>query len=109
MRKSAIGLLVGVMVFAFVGLFYLQVNYIREIAKTQDRQFEDAVKRSLYEVSQSLERDESNRIYNDQKRLATKNNPLNDNIRAQQQSTDRSLYIIQNNQSNNIRGTKKAV
>ena len=88
MRKSTIGLLVSVMIFAFVGLLYLQVNYIREIVRTQDRQFEDVVKRSLYEVSHSLEIDETNRILNDQilkfsKKLTGTNNPLNDNIIVQ--------------------------
>jgi len=66
MRKSTIGLLVGIMVFAFVGLLFLQVNYIREIVTTQNQQFEDAVKRSLYEVSHALEMDEANRIIDGQ-------------------------------------------
>jgi len=85
MRKSTIGLLVSVMIFAFVGLLYLQVNYIREILTTQEIQFEDAVKRSLYEVSHSLEVDETNRILDDQilkfgGRITSKNNPPIDNI-----------------------------
>jgi len=84
MRKSTIGLLVSVMIFAFVGLLFLQVNYIHEIVTTQDRQFEDAVKRSLYEVSHSLEMETINRILDDEimtsLRRSSINNPLNDNI-----------------------------
>jgi len=84
MRKSTIGLLVGVMIFAFAGLLYLQVNYIREMAANQDEQFEEAVKRSLYQVSHSLELDEASRLLKDQimkfgKKTATKSNsPIDD-------------------------------
>ena len=90
MRKSTIGLLVSVMIFAFVGLLFLQVNYIREIVTTQDRQFEDVVKRSLYEVSHNLEIDEFDQILGDQiskfsKKLTSVNNPLNENIVIQKQ------------------------
>ena len=65
MRKSTIGLLVSVMIFAFVGLLYLQVNYIHEIVSTQNQQFEADVKRSLYEVSHNLELDDAERILDD--------------------------------------------
>jgi two-component system phosphate regulon sensor histidine kinase PhoR len=66
MRKSTIWLLAGVMVFAFLGLLSLQVNYIREIVSNQDEQFKDAVKRSLFQVTHDLELDEANRILGDQ-------------------------------------------
>ena len=66
MKISTIGLLVGVMIFAFVGLLYLQVNYIREIAKSQEEQFEEAVKRSLFQVSYSLELGETSQLLKDQ-------------------------------------------
>jgi signal transduction histidine kinase len=62
MRKSTIWLLAGVMVFAFVGLLYLQVNYIGEMVNSQDEQFKDAVKRSLTQVSHDLELDETYKI-----------------------------------------------
>jgi len=123
MRKSTIGLLVGVMIFAFVGLLYLQVNYIREIIATQDVQFENNVKRSLFELSHNLEMEETNQILDDQflkfgKRLSGINNSLNKNITIQQQ------YVLKNQgrltgkleisvediniQANNIRGTGKS-
>jgi signal transduction histidine kinase len=50
------------MVFAFVGLLCLQVYYIHIIIKNQQDQFTDAVKRSLLQVSRSLELDETSRI-----------------------------------------------
>ena len=107
MRKSTIGLLVGVMIFAFVGLLFLQVNYFREIKATQDQQFEDVVKRSLFEVSHSLEMDEANRILDDQliKRLSGKTNPLNNNIiiQNQKQFSLKSSNKLSNNLDINIR------
>jgi signal transduction histidine kinase len=66
MRKSTIWLLAGVMVFAFAGLLYLQVNYIREIVNSQEDQFKDAVKRSLLQVSHDLELDETYKILDTQ-------------------------------------------
>jgi len=78
MRKSAIGLLAGVMIFAFVGLLYLQVYYIHIIVQNQQSQFNEAVKRSLFQVSHNLEVDETarilqNQIYNVDKRAGRKN------------------------------------
>ena len=85
MRKSAIGLLVGIMIFAFAGLLYLQVNYIREIAKNQDEQFDETVKRSLYQISHGLELNETSQLLNEQisrwgKKTSIKNNIPIDNI-----------------------------
>lgn len=66
MRKSTIWLLAGVMIFAFTGLLYLQTNYIHIILNTQEEQFRDAVKRSLYQVSHDLELDEVTQFLTDQ-------------------------------------------
>ncbi|MDR0427282.1 MAG: HAMP domain-containing histidine kinase, partial [Dysgonamonadaceae bacterium] len=44
--------------FAFTGLLYLQFNYINIILHTQEEQFKDAVKRSLYQVAYNLDLDE---------------------------------------------------
>jgi len=93
MRKSTIGLLVGVMIFAFVGLLYLQVDYIHEIVTNQNEQFEDAVKRSLFQVSHSLELDETSQVLKDQivrfGKRGNRNNTSIDNIivRSQRQLT----------------------
>ena len=85
MRKSTIGLLVGVMIFAFVGLLYLQLNYIHEIVTNQDKQFEEAVKRSLLEVSHNLELNETSQLLKEQALRfgrSGKNNSSIDNILA---------------------------
>jgi signal transduction histidine kinase len=66
MRKSTIWLLTGVMVFAFIGLLFLQANYVQIILNTQEEQFRDAVKRSLYQVSYNLELDETAQFLSDQ-------------------------------------------
>lgn len=66
MRKSTIWLLVGVMVFTFIGLLYLHVNVVLIIMKTQSEQFDDAVKRSLYQVSHDLELDATETFLNEQ-------------------------------------------
>ncbi|MCL1933995.1 MAG: HAMP domain-containing histidine kinase [Candidatus Azobacteroides sp.] len=78
------------MIFAFGGLLYLQINYIREIVTTQDEQFEAAVKRSLFQVSHSLDLDEASRLLKDQilnlgKKPGSKNNSPIDNILGKEQ------------------------
>jgi len=59
MKKSTIWLLASVMFFAFVGLLYLQVEYVSTILKTSNEQFNETVKRSLHQVSKNLELDET--------------------------------------------------
>ncbi|GHT01040.1 two-component sensor histidine kinase [Bacteroidia bacterium] len=54
------------MVFAFSGLLYLQINYILIILNTQESQFENAVRRSLFQVSYNLELDETERYLAEQ-------------------------------------------
>jgi len=125
MRKSTIGLLVSFMIIAFVGLLYLQVNYIHEIVSNQEEQFEEAVKRSLYQVSHSLELDETSQLLKEQllkwgRKSTGKTNSSIDNILTKKQQQ----LALQNSerwtnqvdvtspddiilQSNNIRGTGK--
>ncbi|MDL2223030.1 HAMP domain-containing histidine kinase [Bacteroidales bacterium OttesenSCG-928-M11] len=66
MRKSTIWLLGAVMLFAFFGLLYLQANYIHAIISNQEDQFEEAVKRSLYQVSNDIELEETAKFLDDQ-------------------------------------------
>ena len=66
MRKSVIWLLAGVMFFAFAGLLYLQAYYIHIIVKNQKDQFNEAVKRSLFQVAHNLELDETARLLQSQ-------------------------------------------
>lgn len=59
MKKSTIWLLAGVMAFTFFGLLYLQISYFRISLKMRNDQFEEAVSRSLYQVSKNLELDQT--------------------------------------------------
>ncbi|MDR3061543.1 MAG: two-component sensor histidine kinase, partial [Dysgonamonadaceae bacterium] len=72
MRKSTIWLFTGVMVFTFIGLLYLQVTYIRIIMENQEQQFNEAVKRSLYQVSRNLELDQAGKVLTEQFDVARK-------------------------------------
>jgi two-component sensor histidine kinase len=66
MRKSTIWLLTGVLIFAFIGLLYVQINYINIIRDRQEAQFRDAVQRSLYQVSHNLELEETKQFLTNQ-------------------------------------------
>ena len=59
MKKSTIWLLAGVMIIAFVGLLFLQVKYIQITLESRNEQFDESVKRSLYQVSRNLEFDQT--------------------------------------------------
>jgi two-component system phosphate regulon sensor histidine kinase PhoR len=59
MKKSMIWMLIGVMAFAFIGLLFLQVQYIAIIFKTSNEQFESTVRRSLERISRELELEEA--------------------------------------------------
>jgi signal transduction histidine kinase len=66
MKKSNIWLFTGVLIFAFIGLLYLQINYIHIILDTQRERLRNNVKRSLYQVSHNLELDETKQFLIDQ-------------------------------------------
>lgn len=55
MKKSTILILATVMAITFFGLLYLQIGYFRNSLKLRNDQFEEAVSRSLYQVSKNLE------------------------------------------------------
>ena len=59
MKKSTIWILAGVMIFAFVGLLFLQVKYIQITLDSRNEHFDESVKRSLYQVSRNLEFDQT--------------------------------------------------
>ncbi|MDR1381508.1 MAG: HAMP domain-containing histidine kinase [Tannerella sp.] len=59
MKKSMIWMLTGVMAFAFIGLLFLQVQYVITIFKANNEQFESTVRRSLEKVSRELEYEET--------------------------------------------------
>lgn len=64
MKKNSIWLIIGVMLLAFIGLLYMQVNYINVVYQTRDTQFDDAVRQALYEVNHDLELDEMAKLVN---------------------------------------------
>lgn len=57
MKKSTIWLLAAVMAITFFGLLYMQIKYFRMSLQLRQDQFDEAVKRSLYQVSKNLELD----------------------------------------------------
>ena len=61
MKKSTIWLIAIVMGFSFLGLLYLQLSYIEQMAKMKKEQFDESVNRSLYQASHNLEMNETRR------------------------------------------------
>lgn len=62
MKKSTIWLLAVIMFTAFLALLFLQVRYMRTTLSARTAQFDEAVKRSLSEVSDQLEKDQTLRF-----------------------------------------------
>lgn len=62
MKKSIIWLIAVIMAITFAGLLYLQVMYMKNVVKLRDEYFSQGVKRSLYEVSAALEKNETRRF-----------------------------------------------
>ena len=61
MKKSTIWILGVVMALSFLSLLYLQISYIKEMAKMRNEQFDEAVKRALMSVSKDVESEEVER------------------------------------------------
>ncbi|MCR4809056.1 MAG: HAMP domain-containing histidine kinase [Prevotella sp.] len=59
MKKSTIWIIAAVMGFSFLGLLYVQIGYIEEMAKMKQEQFDESVTRSLYQASHNLELNET--------------------------------------------------
>ena len=59
MKKSTIWILGIIMGLSFLSLLYLQVHYIEEMAKMRKEQFDESVKRSLFQAAKNLEYDET--------------------------------------------------
>ena len=55
MKKSTIVILGLIMSCSFIGLLSLQVRYIEEIVSMRHEQFDESVKRSLYNAAHKLE------------------------------------------------------
>ncbi|MBD8388967.1 sensor histidine kinase KdpD [Dysgonomonas sp. BGC7] len=65
MKKSTIWILAAIMAFAFFGLLYLQITYLRESIRLRSDQFDGAINRSLYQVSRNLELDQTKKYLNE--------------------------------------------
>ena len=59
MKKSTIWTIAVVMGISFLGLLYVQLSYIEEMAKMKREQFDESVTRSLYQASRNLEMNET--------------------------------------------------
>ena len=59
MKKSTIWLIAGIMGFSFLTLFYLQTRYFQEVYDMRKVQFNESVKRSLYQAARKIELDET--------------------------------------------------
>lgn len=65
MKKSTIWLLASVMAIAFFGLLYMQITYFKTTIRMRGDQFDEAVKRSLYQASKNLEKDQTKKFLED--------------------------------------------
>ncbi len=71
MKKSTIWILATIMAVAFFGLLYLQITYLRESIKMRGDQFNEAVNRSLSQISRNLDIDQTRKYleeYENQKK-----------------------------------------
>ena len=59
MKKSTIWGIAVVMGLSFLGLLFVQISYIEEMAKMKREQFDESVTRSLYQASRNLELNET--------------------------------------------------
>ena len=59
MKKSTIWTIAIVMGLSFLGLLYVQISYIEEMAKMKREQLDESVTRSLYQASRNLELNET--------------------------------------------------
>lgn len=96
MKKSTIWILTIVMALTFVGLLYMQFVYMEEMINMREQHFDEGVKRSLYSLSTTLERNET-RNYLEEELLMVEpgiagNSLLNDNSTPNFSSQPGSIY-----------------
>ncbi len=59
MKKSTIWAIAIIMGISFVGLLFIQISYIEEMAKMKKEQFDESVTRALYQAAHNLELNET--------------------------------------------------
>ena len=96
MKKSTIWILGVIMGLSFLSLLYLQVSYIEEMVKMRNEQFDESVKRSLYQVYKNVEYDETQR-WLEKDVTATEREAL-----SQSSSSPQKSDIIQQTQRYNV-------
>lgn len=74
MKKSVVWVLSAVMCVSFVILLSLQLRYIREMSTMRQQQFDESVKRSLYEVAHRIEAAEAKRYLEEDMRREMERN-----------------------------------
>ena len=58
MKKRTIWTIAIIMGLSFMGLLFLQLSYIQEMAEMKKEQFDESVNRALYQASRNLELNE---------------------------------------------------
>ena len=59
MKKKTIWMIATIMGLSFLALLFLQLKYISEMVRMKKEQFDESVKRSLYQASRNLELNET--------------------------------------------------
>ena len=59
MKKRTIWTIAIIMGLSFMGLLFLQLSYIQEMAEMKKEQFDESVNRALYQASRNLELNET--------------------------------------------------
>ena len=88
-------MLVGVMVFTFTGLIFLQVKYVSTILKTTNEQFNTTVRDCLAKVSTYVERKETENYVRDNIEFFRYKNVPDRQILNQKISLESSMYQFQ--------------
>lgn len=84
MKKSTIWLLAAVMAVTFFGLLYLQISYFRMSLQMRNDQFNEAVRRSLYQVCKNLEIDQAKKYLFKEYESFKKNSKYNESLSINQ-------------------------
>jgi two-component system, OmpR family, phosphate regulon sensor histidine kinase PhoR len=98
MKKTSIWILGGVMGVSFCVLLLLQFSYIKEMTTMRQQQFDESVKRSLYEVVHILELEETKKYLEkdlaDMERNAAQYNPYSGFFQQQVTFPDGSTFSV---------------
>lgn len=99
MKKSTIWILAVIMAIAFFGLMYLQITYLQASVRLRNDQFNEAIERSLYQISKNLELDQTKRYLNEafletqKKKTASYNGAIALKSQPQEETTTRNERI----------------